>query len=116
MDCNTISQFVDSRRVCRDISLENELNDKKLLEKLYYATYKLLCISPQPIAPEVFAEKCGEVVLQYAKDGKIDARKIVALMATPHQDKLQACRILGYTAICLMQEYGILGGGGLAIS
>jgi hypothetical protein len=96
--------------------LEDELNDKGLLEKLYYATYKLLCISPQPIAPEVFAEKCGEVILQYAKEQKIDPHKIVALMATPQQDELQACRILGYTAISLMSEYEILPGGGLAIS
>lgn len=111
MDCNTVPIFINSRRECRNLSLENDLNNKKLLEKIYIATYKLLGISPQPVAPEVFAEKCGEVILQYAKENVIDPQKIVALVATPQRGKPDVCQILGYTAMSLMSEYGIIGSG-----
>jgi hypothetical protein len=109
MLCNDLRKFKESRRICRSINLEDELNHVKLLRKIYSDTFSLIGITPQPIAVELMVEKEGEVILRYATEKKIDAQKILALVA--HHDKSEACRILGRTATCLMEDYGIFSGG-----
>lgn len=110
MDCNEIPDFKRSRVLCRGLNLENELNNERLLKGIYFEAFKILGITPQPISPEVFVEKSGEVILRYAEQNKVNARKVVALISSQN-DKTEACKILGRTATCLMEDYGLLLGG-----
>lgn len=107
---NDVPEFKDSRRVCRELNLENELNKPELLKRIYLDAYNLMGLSPQPLAPDLLAEKQGEVILRYASECSIDSNKVVTLLSRS-QSKHEACRILGRTAVCLMEDWEILQGG-----
>ena len=108
--CNDIAEFKDSRRACHDLNLEKELNDPELLKRIHADTFNLIGISPQPLNADLLVEKEGVVILQYASEKIIDARKIVTLLSQ-HSSKAEVCKILGRTAICLMEQWGLLQGG-----
>jgi len=107
---NDIPQMLRNREVCRDTNLEDELNDLDILEEIYKdALCEIGITSSQPIANDLFIYKLGEVILRYAKNGKINSRKTLALIA--HHHERESCFILGCTAICLMEDYGLIKGG-----
>jgi len=108
--CNDLPEFKESRRICRDINLEDELNDLELLKKIYVDTFGLIGISPQPISADLLVEKEGEIILRYAAEEKINAQKVVTLLSKKYE-RTEMCRILGRTATCLMEEWGLIPSG-----
>jgi hypothetical protein len=106
MRFNDIPEFKESRRICRSRSIESELNNQRLLREIYTEVFARIGISPQPIELDLFTEKGGEVVLSFAAANKINSTKVILLVSS--MDKLTACRIIGRTAVCLMETYSLL--------
>ena len=107
---NDIPQMSRNLAICRNVNLEDELNNLKKLEKIYNDTLREIGItSSQSIANDLFINKLGEMILRYAQNGKIDPNKTLALITSYHESG--TCFILGCTAICLMERYGIITGG-----
>ena len=105
-----IPQMSQSRVVCRDMNLENELNKLEMLEEIYSKTLKEIGItSDQSISSDILIDKLGEMILRYAEIGKIDSKKTLALIASHHER--EARLILGRTAVCLLEHYGLILGG-----
>ena len=107
---NDIPQMSQSRIVCRDANLEDELNDATLLTNILKDTLDEGGItSSDHISCNIMFHKIGEVILLYSKNRNIDQDKILALITQYHEDR--ACILLGQTAVCLMEDYGLIKGG-----
>ena len=99
-----------NRVICRDVSLLDELNDPDMLEEIYYKTLREIGItSSQSISNDILLDKLGEMILRYAEGGEIDSRKTLTLI-TNHSES-EARFILGCTAVCLLEHYGVILGG-----
>jgi hypothetical protein len=110
MRWNDIPQLSQSRAICKGVNLEDALNNFEMLEKIYNDTCKEIGLnSSQTIANDLFINKLGEVILRYAQNGKIDPNKTLALINSQHGADTHF--ILGCTAVCLMEKYGIIRGG-----
>lgn len=108
MQCKELPLFQSSWMICRQLSLEDELNDADVLRSIRKDTFSLLGISPQPLNLDILAEKSGEIIIKYAGLKKIDPAKVTSLIA--QRTEHEACKILGRTAICLMCEYQLMSG------
>jgi len=108
MQCKELPVFQSSWQICRELSLEDELNDADILRSIRKDTFSLIGISPQPLSLDILAEKSGEIIIRYAGSRKIDSAKVMTLIA--QHTELEACKILGRTAICLMCEYQLMSG------
>ena len=99
-----------SLEICKGLNLLNELNKLKMLEGIYNNALKELGIdSSQRISNIYFVRALGETVLRFAQAGEIDSKKTIALIRQYHEQ--ETIEILGYVAVCLMEEYGVEIGG-----
>lgn len=107
---NDIPQLSQSRMICRTVNLEDELNHLSLLTSILEDTLQEVGITaPNTISCDMLFDKMGEMVLLYSRNNKIDPNKILALITQHHEEKSRL--ILGHTAICLMEDYGLIKGG-----
>ena len=110
MRWNDIPQISESRKICRSANLEDALNNETLLTSILSDTLEEVGLSSSSnISCDILFHKMGEMVLLYSKNDKIAPKKILALIAQYHEEK--ACLILGHTAVCLMEDYGLIKGG-----
>jgi len=110
MRWNDIPQISESREICRRVNLEDALNHLTLLINIYDDTLQVIGMtSSDRISCDILFRKMGEVVLIYSTNRKIDPNKILSLINQYHEEK--ACLILGHTAVCLMEDYGLIKGG-----
>jgi hypothetical protein len=107
---NEISIMSNSRSICRDLSLEKQLNKKGLLQRIYLSTLQEMGLTAsQTISNQLFFDKLGRVIISFAKGGMINSRKILALIEK--HGETEACQFLGRTAVCLMEDWGLIKGG-----
>lgn len=107
---NDIPRIICSRSICREMNIEHELNNVELLKKLFLDIEKESGISPpQTISVDLISYKGGIVIHTYAERGDIDSTKVLSLIKQNGLEKTY--EILGYTAISLMEDYGIIRGG-----
>jgi hypothetical protein len=113
MHYNDVSQFRECRELCRRLNLESAMNNEDLLQEILQETlHEIGLKETQSIASDVFIVKQGEVIMHFAESGKLKTnalRKITQLLRERGNDETK--RILGNTATCLMEDYGIVLGG-----
>jgi len=107
---NELRQLSRSRKICRDLNLESELNDTEMLKNIYLTTVGMIGLTQsQPISCDMFFEKMGEIILELAENGKISSTKTLALVNQYSERETRL--ILGRTAVCLLERYGFILGG-----
>jgi hypothetical protein len=110
MRWNEIPAMSHSRGICRDISLEKQLNKKSLLKEVYQcALDEIGLTSSQAVSNQFFFDKLGHVIISFALEGRIDKQKVMTLIQ--RSGEADACECLGMTVVCLMEEWGLIKGG-----